>query len=405
MSFLANFSAKLKERAEAIYGHLPISPFAYPLSDLNYGDIGSDYAYKLAQYLHIPPETIAEKLLDGLKSHCGNFLQHKGYINFKHSPSDGGLYICEDPPPISKTIVICLNLDSALTRLQRMRIASLFSLHLFLANSFADNVSAYCGKMPIAPLPKGHFFDPNIYYEIISTSDNRQSTIDKELIESLAKSCKADIIFIWSSKAIWDSSKYKSIASSTPILVRFPKEEWIKSASPVCYLPDLASLNPTQLLHMMYYLSTPINLVDLDLGMAYAGSRDNLPWYLAVTLERVKSFQCKLASVYTDKLEPDEDLRDLLVRLKYIKAQMSLAIDRGHIIQFLSRIRESLDAFNSFFNTPDLRARLANKAADGKELRAIKTAIDSFSILKPLFALDDRELREHNINRLNYRST
>lgn len=381
MVILDQLSSSLRDAVKRLWpeDQGPISVF--PLSDLSLGDLGSDVALQLAEKLNQDPVGIAERILEILAAPKSvQVSTERGYINFRlndpshHLDEGRGDKLGSDPLRIVAAPFISGADARAVFRLHCAAICQ-----LTIAKHLGAAVEFWIGeeRVDVAGLRGAAGLGRALFGRIQAgpgTAPFEAVNAKKMLAARSAKVC------LWLLPDSLGREQFKAVCDSdsgdcSRLRLLAPAAPWIKFTRTDDPFQSFSRLSDEEVLAMLWYVAQPLPALDLDSFVPCAAEKANPIWYWKSTVSRSTELLRALGDSRQPTVEdPSPLLREIAVRLSFLRAFWLRAAWEGSVQEFLSVLMGTLSAFNRISNTPTFRSRLERGELSEHEAKIIAGA-------------------------------
>ncbi|MCB9029852.1 MAG: hypothetical protein H6619_02290 [Deltaproteobacteria bacterium] len=396
---LSYLEESIKQAALKLWPEINHEPHFYPLLDLNLGDVCCDYCIELSTLLKRSPKTLQRELVQNLPEDFPFCLcMHDGYLNYRYHLNEGnfseflsGLDGFQPQAEIYDALILTPPVKNCFG-LSYLRLAARAIYHFSLLRSSGSQVKFFLGNT-LLEVDSSQVFDQNLFMNLSKLAFGEpitQAEAVDQVVECLA-SGKFDKSFICSSGQILEHNLFENLKSEYNTKLRFPKNFWLNT--------DTATLRDAEKLvqtlntkDLFFHLLLPYHGQDLSFDAIGLKCRDNLPWYFASSLERLKRFSSKQSiaeaeMINFEQLEPN--FLQLLKRLCFMKSLVEELRRNGEVESFVEIVLELLDQINRMVNNPSFRQSVERRDLSYFEELLLTRSICTLEHLAPFFSLDN----------------
>lgn len=350
-----------------------------PLLSEQYGDLGSDFCLRLAERLRRPPEALAGAIIEQLSARDGVLWStQSGYLNLRFDGRASALPLMPPAAPARDLWVARPEPSVACNGWEYLRLSARAVIQsVLLRQRCASTSISLCGTISAEGEAVTLFRDVLLKCQRRSQADARALaplTEGAQLLEHCGITAIGDSsrVCVWLSPKELQGSftsyrREELLSSGAQLVTCAPDRGWLIGVERCGSIESVASWKDPELSCLLWYLASTLRGDELDLGVPRLAERDNLPWYLRSTGERINRVMGHL-------LDRSLRIADLpsYPRIAFLLRTLALFEYRaaffGEIGEWMLAVRELLDRVNAVLNSPQFRQRIVSDAGSQEEL-------------------------------------
>jgi hypothetical protein len=329
-----------------------------PPTNLDWGDLTSDFCLRLAKRQAVSPESLGRRLIEQLELTLDlEFRLERGFLNVRFP--DPFMLASETPrPPRSaEPALIFLTVDAAgKCRWPAARLAALAVLQSLFFEDLGQAARLCCGGQTLAggtPAARWHWLMGRC-----GCAEDLSACLERE---------RPGRTYVWLAPRLLPEREFavfarRAEAADPPVKICSYSTVWLTAEDneqgPGELLADFDDCPAAWLL----YLASAVPTADLDAVTPRSAERANLLWYAAASCRRLHELVQPSAASGAAAGQPQTTLsapeRALCIRLALMEALHAQAAHGAAVPALVARCDETLNLANAIMNNPATRGRI-----------------------------------------------